>query len=207
MNVRLSMLLLVFAGQVLAQSNPVAIVEEKNGNRLAFFALNEDDRDYDVLFEIKGSNFRQSAARPRWIRVPATSRVHMKTIILFRDKKPLYNHTLKINDSLSRRAVKKEYTIIEVPPKPIKPKKHITIYVTEACQSCDSIITKLNENLYIFRSVKLSEKPKVKEYLANTLKSEEMPIDSLQTPIVNLGGHLYTWIKDYETLLKELEKE
>ena len=200
-------LFLLFVSQVWAQSEPVTIIEEKNGNRLAFFALNEDERDYDVLFEVKGSNFRQSAAKPRWIRVPATSKVHMKTIILFRDKQPVYNHTLQINDSLSRRAVRKEYTIVQVPPKPIKPKKHITIYVTEACQGCDSIISKLKDNLYIFRSVQLSEKPKVKEYLANTLKTEAMPIDSLQSPIVNLGGHLYTWIKDYETLLEELEKE
>lgn len=203
----LGLLLLILCLQVYAQNKPVIVVEEKDRNRLAFYAHNEDDKDYDVFFEVKGSNFRQSAAKPRWIRVPSTSRVHLKTIILLRDKQALYKHSLKINDSLSRRALKKESTPIVVPPRPITPKKHITIYVTAACQGCDAIISQLNTNLYIFRSVKLAEKPNVKAYLSQTLNSAITPLDSVQTPIVNLGGNLYTWIKDYETLLQELEKD
>ncbi len=194
---------LLLARIVIAQESLVFVQEEKNGNRLAFFAINEDDKPYDVLFEVKGSDFRQSAAKPRLIRVPPTSRVHLKTILLYRDKTPKYTYTLKANDSLSRRAMKKEYTIIEVPPKPIKPKKHITIYSPMNCGACDSIVKKLKDNLYIFREIKLEEKPKIRESLAATLGK---PLDSLEQPIINLGGHLYTWIKDYETLLAELEK-
>lgn len=198
-----TLLLVLITGAVSAQDPLVTIKEEQKGNRLAFYALNEDDKPYDVLFEIKGSNFRQSAAKPRLTRVPATSKVHLKTIILYRDKKPEYTYSLKTSDNLSRRALKKEYTLIEVPPRPIKPKKHITIYTTPMCNSCDSIIQSLKDNLYIFKQIDLSEKAKIKESLSATLGK---PLDSLKQPIVNLGGHLYTWIKDYETLISELEK-
>lgn len=186
-----------------AQVKKVKVVEEKQTNRINFYAINEDRQDYDVLFTVKGSDFRQSAARPRWIRLPATSKVHLKTIILLRGKTPKYTPTLKINDSLSRRAMKKEFTLIEVPPEMISPKKHITIYSAQVCGSCDSIVTKLKANNYIFKLVNLDESAEVKTYLSRALKS---PLDSLQNPIINLGGHLYTWISDYQTLLEELEK-
>ncbi len=195
--------LLLVSGSAFTQESLVTVKEEQKGNRLAFYALNEDEKPYDVLFEVKGTNFRQSAARPRLTRVPATSKVHLKTIILYRDKKPQYTYTLTTNDSLSKRALKKEYTIIEVAPRPIQPKKQITIYTTPNCVSCDSIIQRLNENLYIFKHIDLNEKAKVKEGLSAALGE---PLDSLKQPIINLGGHLYTWIKDYETLLSELEK-
>jgi len=194
-------LLFIFFSQ--AQEKPVKVVEKQKTNRLDFYAINEDEKPYDVLFEVKGTDFRQSAARPRWIRVPATSRVHLKTIILLRGKTPKYTHILKINDSLSRRALKKEFTIVEVPPKMIKPKKHITIYATADCSSCDSIVKKLNDRHYIFKHIKLQEQTEIQETLARALNQS---LDSLSTPIVNLGGHLYTWIMDYETLLTELEK-
>ncbi|MEO0570382.1 MAG: hypothetical protein AAF039_01680 [Bacteroidota bacterium] len=195
--------LLLTTSITLGQEALVLVHEEQKGNRLAFYALNEDEKPYDVLFEVKGTNFRQSAAKPRLTRVPATSKVHLKTIILYRDKKPQYTYTLAVNDSLSRRALKKEFTIIEVAPKPITPKKHITVYTTLNCTSCDSIVHGLRDNLYIFKHIDLNENLKVKEALSATLGR---PLDSLKQPIVNLGGHLYTWIKDYETLLSELEK-
>ena len=196
-------ILLLMTCSLVAQESLMTVIEEQKGNRLAFYAMNEDEKPYDVLFEVKGSDFRQSAARPRLIRVPATSKVHLKTIILYRDKAPKYTYTLKTNDSLSKRALKKEYTIIEVAPRPIKPKKHITVYTTLNCASCDTIVQKLSDNRYIFKQVNLNEKTEVREALSSTLGK---PLDSLKQPIINLGGHLYTWITDYETLLSELEK-
>ncbi len=186
-----------------AQDQPVRIAEEQRGNRIAFYGLNEDFKDYDVLFEVKGSNFRQSKARPRWIRIPATSKVLLKTIILLRDKTPQYTYSLKVNDSLSPRALKPESTVIEVPPKMITPKKPITLYTFEECSTCDTIVNQLKANNYHFKEILLSEKPSVKESLSKMLNQS---LDSLQHPIINLGGHLYTWIKDYETLLAEVEK-
>ncbi|BFP43263.1 hypothetical protein FGF1_41080 [Flavobacteriaceae bacterium GF1] len=201
-NTILFIVLFVF-NNLQAQEKLVKVIEEQKGNRIAFYAINEDEQPYDVLFEVKGSDFRQSAARPRLTRVPATSKVHIKTIILYRDKTPKYTHTLQVNDSLSRRALKKEYTIIEVPPKMITPKRHITIYRTSSCLSCDTIISKLNENRYIFKLIDLQEKKEVKEALSKTLGKS---LDSIAYPIINLGGHIYTWITDYETLLSEMDK-
>ncbi|MEX0312934.1 MAG: hypothetical protein AB3N18_02060, partial [Allomuricauda sp.] len=94
--------------QLHAQVNPIKIEEKKARNRITFYAVNETYTPYDVLFEVNGKNFRQSAAKPRWIHVPATSRVNLKTIILFRDKQPVYTKSIKVNDSLSRRTLKKE---------------------------------------------------------------------------------------------------
>ena len=85
----------------------------------------------------------------------------------------------------------------------ITPKKQITIYRTPSCSSCDSIIQQLTTNQYLFRTVALNENAEVKEYLSKAL---QVSLDSLEQPVINLGGHLYTWIKDYDTLMAELEK-
>ncbi len=199
--------LLILMPRLQAQVNPVKIVETKSKNRIAFFAVNETHTAYDVLFEVKGTNFRQSAAKPRLIRVPAAAKVHLKTIILLRDKQPLYTKSLKVNDSLSRRALKKEYQVLEIPPPKIKPKKQITVYVSANCAVCDSIVTKLNTQNYIFRNVSLNEKPEVKEQLGKYLAKTPAEMDSIADPIISLGGRLYTWINSYEQLLEELEKD
>lgn len=189
-----------------AQLGPIKVTEKKSKNRITFFAVNETHTDYDVLFEVKGSNFRQSAAKPRLIRVPSASKVHLKTIILLRDKKPLYTKSLKVNDSLSKRALKKEYEKLVIPPPKITPSKPITVYTAKTCAPCDSIVARLTKQNYIFRAVSLDEKPQVKEQLGKFLAKSTEEMDSITSPIVSLGGRLYTWIADYEQLLEELEK-
>ena len=192
---------------VLAQANPIKIEEKKTNNRVTFYAVNKTFTPYDVLFEVKGKNFRQSAARPRWIHVPATSRVNLKTVILFRDKQPVFTKSLKVNDSLSKRALKKEYEKLDIPPPKIKPKKQITIYSSSNCSSCDSIVTKLTAENYLFRSVLLNEKPDVKEQLGKFLAKSPEEMDSISNPIISLGGKLYSWIATYEQLQEELNRE
>ncbi len=203
-------LLLIFSFLVFklnAQQAPIKIVEKPQNNRLAFFAVNETWTDYDVLFEVKGKNFRQSAAKPRLIRVPATSKVHLKTIILFRDKKPIYTTKITVNDSLSKRALKKEFEILDIPPPKIKPKKQITIYTTNNCTTCDSIVSKLTFENYVFRNVELSKNPEIKQQLSGFLAKSVEEMDSIANPIISLGGRLYSWITSYKQLQEELNKE
>ncbi|MGB5820494.1 MAG: hypothetical protein WBG90_13500 [Saonia sp.] len=193
----LLLLFLVLKGS--AQQKPIRVITKDIPNRLAFYALNETEQDYDVQITIKGTNFRQSQGRPRLIRVPAATRVHLKTIILERGKRPSYTYDLLVNDSLSRRAMKKEFERIK-----IKPKKHITVYITDACLTCDSIVQPLNESSYIFRKYILSESPEVKDQLK---RSFSQPLDSIDRPIVNVGGRLFTSIETYAQLLEELNRE
>ncbi|MCL6273391.1 hypothetical protein M3P19_05180 [Muricauda sp. 2012CJ35-5] len=200
-------LLLISSNLVLAQAGPIKITETKSKNRIAFFAENRTFTPYDVLFDVKGSNFRQSATKPRWIHVPSAAKVHLKTIILFRDKQPVYTKNLKVNDSLSKRALKKEYEVLDIPPPKITPKKQITVYTKTGCSQCDSIVSKLDAKHYIYRAVSLDEKPEVKQQLGRFLAKSEMEMDTLTQPIISLGGRLYTWIGSYEQLLEELEKD
>ena len=190
-----------------AQSGSIKVIENKSRNRITFFAENWTYKDYDVLFEVKGKNFRQSAAKPRWIRVPAASKVHLKTIILLRDKTPVYSKIFKKRDSLSKRAVKKEYTKLDIPPPKVKPKKQITIYTFDGCNGCDSIVSKLNAQNFLFRSVSLDEKPDVKEQLGKYLSKSVQEMDSLSSPIISLGGKLYSWITNFEQMMEEVEKD
>nr|WP_299485313.1 hypothetical protein [uncultured Allomuricauda sp.] len=190
-----------------AQANPIEIEENEARNRITFYAVNKTFTPYDVLFEVKGKNFRQSAAKPRWIHVPATSKVNLKTIILFRDKRPVYTKTLKVNDSLSKRALKKEYEKLDIPPPKIKPKKQITIYSTNDCATCDSIVSKLTVDNFLFRTVSLNEQPEVKEQLGKFLAKSSEEMDSITSPIISLGGKLYSWISSYEQLQEELNRE
>ncbi|PRX54980.1 glutaredoxin domain-containing protein [Flagellimonas meridianipacifica] len=190
-----------------AQQGTIKVVETQSKNRITFFAENRTYTDYDVLFEVKGTNFRQSAAKPRWIRVPAASKVHLKTIILLRDKTPVYSKIFKTNDSLSKRAVKKEFTKLNLPPPKVKPKKQITIYTYTGCGACDSIVEQLNTQNFLFRSVSLDEKPDVKEQLGKFLSKSTQEMDSLSGPIISLGGKLYSWITSFDQMMEEVEKD
>ena len=193
-------LLLIFVFlQVGAQQRPIKIVTEDLPNRLAFYAVNENEKDYDVTFSITGTNFRQSQGRPRLIRVPAASKVQLKTIILMRGKKPTYQHDLVVNDSLSNRALKVPAEQVKIPPK-----KSITIYITDGCVGCDSIVQPLEQSYYQYKAFRLSEHPEIKEQLGNAFST---PLDSIVRPIVNLGGRLYTTFENYRQLIDEVNKD
>ncbi len=188
--------------QITAQTSTIKLVVKDIPNRLAFFAINESTTDYDVLVTISGTNFRQSKAKPRLIRVPAASKVHIKTIMLIRGKKPSYTYSIVLNDSLSKRALKKPFEKIK-----IKPKKQITLYIPHNCTSCDSILSPLENGKYKYTSYLLSENEKMTSQLQRSFGANSTPMDSLKTPIINLGGKLYTNIETYQKLLDELDKE
>ena len=108
----------MFLNLAVGQEWAIKIEEQQIPNRIALYAVNENEQDLDVMLTVSGTNFRQSRARPRFIRVPATSKVHMKTIVLLRGKTPSYTFEIEVNDSLSTRSLKKEYEIIKVRPLP-----------------------------------------------------------------------------------------
>ncbi|UCD59715.1 MAG: hypothetical protein JSV59_07380 [Flavobacteriaceae bacterium] len=184
-----------------SQDKKIDIITEDIPNRIAFYAVNVNEQDLDVMFTLSGTNFRQSKASPRFIRVPATSKVHMKTIVLIRGKKPSYTYKLKVNDSLSKRALKKESEQIKInPPKPI------TVYVPNKCDQCDSLLIPLTGSKYLFNLIKLDEQPKIQEQLQVAF-GKETPIDSLNSPIVNLAGKLYTNLITYDLLMEQINKK
>jgi len=183
------------------QDKKIKIITEDIPNRIAFYAINENEQDLDVMFTLSGTNFRQSSARPRFIRVPATSKVHMKTIVLMRGKSPSYSYELKVNDSLSTRALVKESEQIK-----IKPPKQITVYIPDKCAQCDSLVIPLSESKYLFNLIKLDEKPELQEQLQVAFGTET-PIDSLNIPIVNLAGKLYTNLITYDLLIEQINKK
>ncbi|MGI9553147.1 MAG: hypothetical protein ACR2MT_18210 [Aurantibacter sp.] len=184
-----------------AQKRPIKVVEEKIPNRLALYAVNENDEDFDVKITISGTNFRQSKAKPRFIRVPGASKVHLKTIMLMRGKNPSYTYDLVVNDSLSKRALRREATPIK-----IRPDKNITVYVPEMCEQCDSLLLSLSESKYLFDSHKLGENVEMKEQL-NRSFANSVELDSLKTPIINLGGKLFMRINNYDDLISKLDFE
>jgi len=200
--IKLNFFALFFVLQITAQKSPIKVIVEDIPNRLAFFAINEGTADYDVMVTISGTNFRQSKAKPRLIRVPAASKVHIKTIMLIRGKKPTYSYKILQNDSLSKRALKKPFEKIK-----INPKKQITIYIPHNCTSCDSIIQPLENGKYKYISYLLSENENITSQLQRSFGANSTPVDSLQTPIINLGGKLYTNIETYQKLLDKLDKE
>ncbi len=197
----LLLLLFLAATTANAQKRPIQVVEEKIPNRLALYAVNENDEDFDVKITIAGTNFRQSKARPRFIRVPGASKVHLKTIMLMRGKNPSYTYDLVVNDSLSNRALRKEATPIK-----IRPDKNITVYVPEMCNQCDSLIQSLADSKYLFDIHKLGENVEMKEQL-NRSFANTVQLDSLETPIINLGGKLFMRINNYEDLISKLDFE
>lgn len=199
MKLKILLLLLFVVVKIKAQDTPLRVETKDIPNRLAFYAVNENEQDFDVQIKISGTNFRQSQGRARWVRVPGASKVHLKTIVLTRGKRPNYTYDLLVNDSLSRRALKKEFERIK-----IKPKKSITLYITDGCLSCDSIIHPLDASNYKYIKHMLSEKPEIRDQLKSYLPAA---IDSIKTPILNIGGRLFTQIESYDKLLAELNKD
>lgn len=183
-----------------SQKYKVEIVTEDIPNRIAFYALNKNEKDLDVLLTISGTNFRQSRGRPRFVRVPATSKVHMKTIVLVRDKTPSYTYKLQINDSLSSRSLIKEYEEIK-----IDPPNNILVYITEGCQNCDSLISALDSSKYNYKKMAVEGGTSLYEQLQMSF-GPEVPLDSIVTPIVNIGGKLFTRLETYDLVVEEALK-
>ncbi|MEH6763113.1 MAG: hypothetical protein V7655_01330 [Aequorivita antarctica] len=184
-----------------SQERPIEIVEEAKANRLFLYALNKNEKDLDVSITVEGTNFRQSKSVPRAVRVPAASKVMLTNLIVERGKKANYTYELKVSDSLSRRALQKEYESIK-----IEPKKKIIVYIPENCSSCDSLVSSLEKSHYLYTSHSFSEKPELKAQLAPAFVNATVKIDSVTTPIISLGGVLHVKIEDYDQLLEELNK-
>jgi hypothetical protein len=181
-----------------SQSSPVRIVTEDSDRRVMVYAVNESETDYDVLVRISGSNFRQSRAQSRYIRVPGASRVFIKALIPIRGKVPTYKFGIELNDSLSNRSIIREYEKIKLqPPHPI------IIYYPRVCGGCDSLISSMEHGVYKFDVKYLSEAPETRSQLEQILGSE--PLDSLALPIVNVGGKLYRTLENYEQVIEKLE--
>ena len=195
------MIFLFVIGYTFGQNNPIKITDEKKNNRLMVYALNQTEIDYDVKIKITGTNIRQSAAKPRLIRVPGASKVLLKSLVIDRNKQPSYTYELFINDSLSRRVLKPPAAPIKIPPR-----KQIVLYTFDNCKTCDTVINGLNDSKYLFTIIDLSKKPDVKARMANYLEKTVPLIDDLPNPIVSLGGVLNISIDNYAKLMEELNK-
>ncbi len=184
-----------------SQERPIEIVEETKANRLFLYALNKNEQDLDVSITVEGTNFRQTKTAPRMVRVPAASKVLMTNLMVERGKRANYTYKLQVSDSLSRRAMRKEFEPIK-----IDPKKKVIVYIPENCTTCDSLISKLDQSRYLYTSHRFSEKPELKSQLAPAFANSTVNIDTVSTPIISLGGVLYVKIEDYDQLLEELNK-
>ena len=194
-------LFLFISGYNYAQNASIKIIDETNKNRLYVFALNESEMDYDVKITITGTNIRQSTTKPRFIHVPAATKVLLKSLIIERKKIPSYTYDLVVNDSLSRRALKPTATPIK-----IQPKKQIVVYTVDACTTCDSIISGLNNSKYKFTKINMTDNPDVKTRMNTYLDNRIQSLDSLENPIINLGGILHIKIDSYDKLMETLNK-
>lgn len=185
----------------LSQIRPIEIIEETKANRLFLYALNKNEQDLDVSISVEGTNFRQSKGVPRAVRVPAASKVMLTNLIVDRGKKANYTYELTVNDSLSRRALRKEAEPIK-----IEPKKKVIVYIPDNCTVCDSLVSRLDKSSYIYTAYRFSEKPELKNQLAPAFANATVSIDSLQSPIISLGGVLHVNIENYEQLTEALNQ-
>ncbi len=186
---------------IFSQEKTIEIEAEEKANRLFLYGLNKNEKDLDVTITVEGTNFRQIKSVPRAVRVPAASKVLLANLIIERGKRPNYTYKLEISDSLSRRALRKEFESIK-----IDPKKKVIVYIPENCRSCDSLVSNLDKSRYLYTSHRFSEKPEMKSQLAPAFANSSVKMDSVNTPIISLGGVLHVKIEDYEQLLEELNK-
>ncbi|MCW8980738.1 MAG: hypothetical protein OQJ83_05070 [Altibacter sp.] len=184
-----------------SQEKPITILEEQKGNRLFLYAINENLKDYDVLLTVEGTGFRQPKGKPRLVRVPATSKVNVKSLIIERGETPKYTYTIEANDSLSVRVLKPEHELIK-----IAPKKHITIYITDQCTTCDAIVSGLDASVYEYRKLVLSEVPEMEAQLSKAFVGASTTLDAMTNPVVSLDNKLYINVETYEQLMEHVNE-
>lgn len=190
-------LILLFSTFIFAQKIPIKIEDEIVNNRLNLYAINENLQDFDILVTVKGTGFRQRGGAPRLTRITGASRTKVKSLIIERGKQPVYTYFIVANDSLSRRVLHPEFTKIQVDsPQPI------LVYTSDRCTSCDTLFSTLDKGMYRYKVLDLSENPQKTE----ALKEYVPEIETLTTPIVSLGGVLYTDIETYDQIIEIIEK-
>ncbi|MBX2828625.1 MAG: hypothetical protein KTR22_10700 [Flavobacteriaceae bacterium] len=198
----LTLIFALFSSISWAQEYKVDIEEERKANRLFLYAVNKNLVDLDVAITVTGTGFRQRKGVPRKTRVPATSRVNLLSLIIERGKQPVYEYELDVTDSLSRRVIRKEFKLIK-----IDPKKSITLYLTEKCQTCDTIVSGLKDSPYNYRSYNIAENEKVKNQLEKAFIGASVPLAEMQNPVVMLDGKMYIHIDSYEALMMRVDEE
>jgi len=188
----------LFALSGYAQNRPIKIEDTIEKNRLVLYAVNENLQDFDIIVTVKGTGFKQRAGKPRLTRIPGASSVKVQSLVIERDKQPLYTYTIIANDSLSRRVIKPEFTRIKIDP--LKP---ILLYTSERCLDCDTLIKSLNNGIYKYKQHKLIEN----DSKSMALKKYVVGFDTITSPIINIGGVIHTEIKTYDQLLEKLLEE
>ncbi len=188
---------LLFSSLLFAQKIPIKIEDEIVNNRLNLYALNENLQDFDILVTVKGTGFRQRGGAPRLTRITGASRTKVKSLIIERGKEPVYTYFIIANDSLSRRVLHPEYTKIQVnSPLPI------LVYTSDRCTTCDTLFSTLDKGMYRYKVLDLTENPQKMEALKKYIPT----IETITTPIVSLGGLLYTDIETYDQIIELIEK-
>lgn len=181
----------------------VDIEEKRENNRVYIYALNKTLTDLDVSIEVEGTGFRQREGRQRVFRLPARSKITIKTLVAERGQVPLYKYKLNISDSLSRRVVKPPFELIK-----INPRKKITLFLTDNCKAkCDSLIQPLEKSPFFYDAIKISENDAVKTQISNALIGGQQRLDTMTTPIVMVGGKMFLQVEDYDTLIEKLNEE
>lgn len=199
----LSFLLLITTATVLSQEYTVEIEDKLENNKLLIYAVNKNLVDLDVSIEVEGSGFRARAGRQLLYRVPATSKVNIATLIVERGWQAMYTYKLHVSDSLSRRVRKVPFELIK-----IDPKKPITLFVPKNCMTkCDTLISSLNESPYKYRKVTIEEDERVKQQLSGALVGGMERLDTMDTPIISIGGKMYVSLERYEEIMARMEEE
>lgn len=193
--------LLFFTSKSLGQLRPVIIEEENEANRIYLYAVNQNNKDLDVSIEVSGTGIRQSGARDRLFRVPAASRVNIKTLVVERGATPRYSYELTVNEELSKRVIKKPAERIR-----IDPPKNILVYTRKGCEACAGLIKELDSSYYNYRTIDLDEDSKIRQYVSYELEKDSVALDSTTNPVISLGGKIRADIRAYEELRKLLEQ-
>lgn len=190
-----------FAAQSQVPFKPIQIVDEQVNNRLNIYAINNTLKDYDVAITIKGTGFREPRNMGRLTRVPGRSKVNLISLVVERDKTPLYAYELEISDSLSRRVLRKDFELIK-----ITPKNPITIIIPDKCTTCDTLMSQLDESPFNYKVQKLAENESMRTQLTPFLKSSGFDPETMENPVVMIGGKMYLDIENYPDLFAKLEE-
>jgi len=85
----------------------------------------------------------------------------------------------------------------------IDPLKTVILYTFNQCITCDSLVSSLDKSVYNYSKINLSEN--IAKYKA--LEKYIPSLDTIKTPILNIGGYILTNLKTAEEVIEKIEKE
>ncbi|MDY8134081.1 glutaredoxin [Aquimarina sp. 2201CG5-10] len=197
----LHIFILLFSFTVVAQENPVRLIEEVQKKRTILYVQNDTDTDKSVFLKVNPIGYRRSAQRPVIKNIPAKSKTQILILIPLTDVDSHYTYDLIVNEQLKNIDVDRSKNTRKEAPVSSILRSEIIIFTKKGCKKCELLISKLKEKHIKYREVNIDTKSRYREYLWELLNRDGYDKNTIGVPLGIIKGKLQYPIDDLDTFI------